>query len=58
MSEWVAVCGDETEEPIEIPTEPDGEVLFWITSKIMFKLFLFYRHPPPLNYFIIFLKYE
>lgn len=27
MSEWVAVCGDEADEPIEIPTEPDGTLL-------------------------------
>ena len=25
MSEWVAVCADEAEEPVEIPTEADGE---------------------------------
>ena len=24
MSEWVAVCADENEEPVEIPTESDG----------------------------------
>ena len=24
MTEWVAVCADETEEPVEIPTESDG----------------------------------
>jgi hypothetical protein len=28
MSEWVAVCADETEEPVEIPTENDGEGVF------------------------------
>ena len=27
MSEWVAVCADEAEEPVEIPTEADGELL-------------------------------
>ena len=26
MSEWVAVCADEAEEPVEIPTEADGEL--------------------------------
>ena len=25
MSEWVAVCADENEEPVEIPTESDGK---------------------------------
>ena len=25
MTEWVAVCADETEEPVEIPTESDGK---------------------------------
>ena len=25
MSEWVAVCADEAEEPVEIPTEADGD---------------------------------
>ena len=24
MSEWVAIAGDETEEPVEVPTETDG----------------------------------
>ncbi len=28
MSEWVAVCADETEEPVEIPTENDGKGVF------------------------------
>jgi hypothetical protein len=27
MSEWVAVCADESEEPVEIPTETDGELV-------------------------------
>ena len=27
MSEWVAVCADEAEEPVEIPTEADGELV-------------------------------
>ena len=27
MSEWVAVCADEAEEPVEIPTEADGETI-------------------------------
>ena len=27
MSEWVAVCADENEEPVEIPTESDGKYL-------------------------------
>ena len=27
MSEWVAVCADEAEEPVEIPTEADGELM-------------------------------
>ena len=25
MTEWVAVCADEAEEPVEIPTEADGK---------------------------------
>ena len=25
MTEWVAIAVDETEEPVEIPTESDGE---------------------------------
>ena len=25
MTEWVAVCADEAEEPVEIPTETDGK---------------------------------
>ena len=34
MSEWVAVCADEAEEPVEIPTEADGETfpLFAIST--------------------------
>ncbi len=27
MSEWVAVCADESEEPVEIPTETDGKLV-------------------------------
>ena len=30
MSEWVAVCADENEEPVEIPTESDGEVKYLV----------------------------
>jgi hypothetical protein len=32
MSEWVAVCADESEEPVEIPTETDGELVSVVTS--------------------------
>ena len=33
MSEWVAVCADEAEEPVEIPTEADGELLSWLSCQ-------------------------
>ena len=29
MSEWVAVCGEEGEEPVEIQTESDGNFFSW-----------------------------
>jgi hypothetical protein len=32
MSEWVAVCADESEEPVEIPTETDGESVSVVTT--------------------------
>lgn len=46
MSEWVAVCGDETEEPIEIPTEPDGTLLLSsVTAQFPGTTGLKYRNP-------------
>ncbi len=32
MSEWVAVCADESEEPVEIPTETDGKLALVIRA--------------------------
>ena len=39
MSEWVAVCADEAEEPVEIPTEADGE------SVPLFDILTFFEIP-------------
>jgi len=36
MSEWVAVCADETEEPVEIPTETDGEIEDYCIQNFIF----------------------
>ena len=41
MSEWVAVCADEAEEPVEIPTEADGE---------LFSLVCDFNHLPRLRF--------
>ena len=45
MSEWVAVCADEAEEPVEIPTEADGESLvpFAISTPLFKFLLLLFR---------------
>ena len=45
MSEWIAVCGEEGSDPIEIETE-DGKsskliLLFHLTVFLYFALFLF-----------------
>lgn len=46
MSEWVAVCGDEIEEPIEIPTENDGTLLLSsVTAQYPGTTGLKYRNP-------------
>ena len=29
----MAVCADEAEEPVEIPTEADGELLSWFSCQ-------------------------
>jgi len=46
MSEWVAIAGDETEEPVEVPTETDGTVnLASVTAQFPGATGLKYRHP-------------
>ena len=39
MAEWVAVCGEENEEAVEIPCEPDGQ------GNVMIHLLIFnFKH--------------
>jgi len=46
MSEWVAVSSDESEEPVEIPTEADGTMLLTsITAQFPGATGLKYRNP-------------
>lgn len=46
MSEWVAVCADENEEPVEIPTESDGTLLLTsVTAQFPGASGLKYRNP-------------
>jgi len=46
MSEWVAVCADENEEPVEIPTESDGSLLLTsVTAQFPGATGLKYRNP-------------
>ena len=49
MSEWVAVCGEEAEEPVEIPTEADGQLarifnkIYQIVYRFNFHLFITFQ---------------
>ena len=43
MSEWVAVCADENEEPVEIPTESDGKYFNIIFIKNLYISTFFIR---------------
>ena len=45
MSEWVAVCADENEEPVEIPTESDGKKSENLGPGGFCFVFTFYLHP-------------
>ena len=46
MSEWVAVCADEEEEPVEIPTEGDGSMLLTsVTAQFPGATGLKFRNP-------------
>jgi len=46
MSEWVAVCADENDEPVEIPTESDGSLLLTsVTAQFPGATGLKYRNP-------------